>query len=57
MGDTWDACAGRGDGSGCPHGETGTVTAGRPVYRCVDCRDCWGLDETEPWRRPGDDDT
>lgn len=56
MGDTWvQECAGRGDGSGCPHGAVLTIDAGIPVYRCDDCRGYWELDETEPDRRQGND--
>lgn len=58
MGVTWEQeCAGRGDGSGCPHGEVLTIDAGVPVYRCDDCLHYWELDETEPGRRTGADDS
>ncbi|MGW2485703.1 hypothetical protein ACWCV9_00595 [Streptomyces sp. NPDC001606] len=57
MGDTWEQeCAGRGDGSRCPHGAVLRTDAGSAEYRCDDCRDYWELDETEPWRRVADDD-
>jgi hypothetical protein len=58
MGDTGELvleCVGRGDGR-CPRGEVGVPEAGMGVFRCVDCRDFWELDETEPWRRPREDD-
>jgi len=58
MGDTWEQeCAGRGDGSGCPHGEVLTIDVGVPVYRCDDCQHYWELDETEPGRRTGAEDS
>ncbi|EFL29609.1 conserved hypothetical protein [Streptomyces viridochromogenes DSM 40736] len=49
-------CVGRGDGCGCPQGAVLTIDAGIAVYRCDDCRHYWGLDETEPGRRPVVDD-
>ncbi|MFF6952842.1 hypothetical protein ACFZAD_29820 [Streptomyces iakyrus] len=33
-----------------------TIEAGIGDYRCNDCRHYWGLDETEPDRRPEADD-
>ncbi|PTH84391.1 hypothetical protein C9J60_31765 [Streptomyces sp. A244] len=56
MGDTGEAeCVGRGDGR-CPQGAVLTIDAGIGEYRCDDCRHYWGLDETEPGRRPEADD-
>ncbi|WP_448318217.1 hypothetical protein [Streptomyces sp. CO7] len=55
MGDTWtQECAGRGDDTRCPHGETLTIDAGLDEYRCDDCRHHWELDELEPSRRVGE---
>ncbi|GAA0918957.1 hypothetical protein GCM10009549_36870 [Streptomyces thermoalcalitolerans] len=48
-------CAGRGDGR-CPHGRSGVPGPGVSVYRCVDCREYWELDEMIPERRSGEDD-
>ncbi|MFJ6074027.1 hypothetical protein ACIQFU_24855 [Streptomyces sp. NPDC093065] len=42
------ACAGRGDGSDCPNGETEELVDG---VRCEECRHHWELDQTEPARR------
>jgi hypothetical protein len=63
MGDTRELeCVGRGDGSACPYGvvlttEPETIHSETPVYRCDDCRHYWELDETEPGRRAGADDS
>ncbi|MDT0405089.1 hypothetical protein [Streptomyces edwardsiae] len=43
-------CAGRGDGSDCPHGDV-LIGVAVAVYRCDDCLHYWELDETEPHRR------
>ncbi|MFG3013688.1 hypothetical protein ACGFZB_25220 [Streptomyces cinerochromogenes] len=53
MGDTWEACAGRGDGTDCPNGEV-FEPGGGP--RCEECQYFWELDETEPGRRAVQDD-
>lgn len=54
---TWEQeCAGRGDGSRCPHGAVLTIDAGIPEYRCDDCRHHWELDATQPERRTPEDD-
>jgi hypothetical protein len=42
------ACAGRGDGTDCPNGETEVLVDG---VRCEECRHHWELDQTEPARR------
>lgn len=42
------ACAGRGDGTDCPNGETDVLVDG---VRCEECRHHWELDQTEPARR------
>lgn len=53
---TWEQeCAGRGDGSGCPHGAVLTIDAGIPEYRCDECRHHWELDATQPERRVVED--
>lgn len=49
MADTTEqACAGRGDGSDCPNGETEELVDG---VRCEECQHHWELDETERGRR------
>lgn len=48
MGDTRNACAGRGDGTDCPNGEDQELVDG---VRCEECQYHWELDETEPGRR------
>lgn len=53
MGDITEVCAGRGDGTDCPNGETETLTDG---VRCEECRHYWELDELEPSRRAVVDD-
>lgn len=53
MGDTWDVCAGRGDGTDCPNGEDEVLVDG---IRCEECRHHWELDETVRGRRPVVDD-
>jgi hypothetical protein len=53
MGDTWERCAGRGDGTDCPNGEDEVLVDG---VRCEECRHYWELDETEPGRRAAVDD-
>lgn len=52
MGDTWEACAGRGDGTDCPNGEDQTLVDG---VRCEECRHHYELDNLEPSRRPVED--
>lgn len=54
MGDIREACAGRGDGTDCPHGEI--FEPGENGPRCEECRHYWELDETEPGRRGAGDD-
>jgi hypothetical protein len=52
--DTWvQECAGRGDGTDCPNGETEDLVDG---VRCEECRHHWELDETERGRRLVADD-
>ncbi|MFI9724690.1 hypothetical protein [Streptomyces sp. NPDC052092] len=41
-------CAGRGDGTACPNGETDVLVDG---VRCEECLHYWELDETMPSRR------
>jgi hypothetical protein len=54
MGDTRnEACAGRGDGTDCPNGETDVLVDG---VRCEECRHHYELDQTEPGRRMVVDD-
>ena len=48
MADAWEACAGRGDGTDCPNGETEVLIDG---VRCEECLHYWELDETERGRR------
>ncbi|MGY4996811.1 hypothetical protein [Streptomyces sp. 900105245] len=48
MGNTWDACAGRGDGTDCPNGEDEVLIAGA---RCEECLFDWELDASDPERR------
>ncbi|MEQ8145224.1 hypothetical protein [Streptomyces sp. OP7] len=50
MGDTTAdrMCAGRGDGTACPNGETDVLVDG---VRCEECLHYWELDETMPSRR------
>jgi hypothetical protein len=53
MGDTREACVGRGDGTDCPNGEILDAGSGP---RCEECRHHWELDQTEPDRRAAADD-
>ncbi|WP_141357260.1 hypothetical protein [Streptomyces sp. 6-11-2] len=53
MGETWEACVGRGDGTDCPNGET--FEAGTDEPRCEECQHHWELDETERGRRLRED--
>lgn len=53
MEDLREACAGRGDGTDCPNGETEVLVDG---VRCEECWHHWELDETEPGRRQAADD-
>ncbi|GAA2615683.1 hypothetical protein GCM10010304_81300 [Streptomyces roseoviolaceus] len=52
MGDTGEACAGRGDGTDCPNGEQFDIGEGP---RCEECQHHWELDETERGRRVVED--
>ncbi|WP_432185463.1 hypothetical protein [Streptomyces tendae] len=45
------ACAGRGDGSDCPNGETNETGVLVDGVRCEECLHYWELDQTEPTRR------
>ncbi|WP_086732863.1 hypothetical protein [Streptomyces glaucescens] len=53
MGDTWERCEGRGDGTDCPNGEDEVLVDG---VRCEECRHHWELDEAERSRRAAADD-
>jgi hypothetical protein len=53
MGETREACAGRGDGTDCPNGEDEALVDG---VRCEECQHHWELDGTEPGRRAAVDD-
>ncbi|WP_240926068.1 hypothetical protein [Streptomyces sp. JB150] len=53
MGDAWEACVGRGDGTDCPDRE---ILAPGTGPRCEECRHHWELDQTEPDRRAAPDD-
>lgn len=53
MGDTREACAGRGDGTDCPNGENEVLVDG---VRCEECRHHYELDNLEPARRAVVDD-
>ncbi len=53
MGDTREACAGRGDGTDCPNAEDEVLVDG---VRCEECLYYWELDATAPERRLVTDD-
>ena len=53
MGETWEACVGRGDGTDCPNGEDEVLIDG---IRCEECLHYWELDATDPERRLVTDD-
>lgn len=50
------ACAGRGDGTDCPNGETDVTGVLVDGVRCEECAHHYGLDETEPARRAAVDE-